>query len=349
MTNGYVAASNENFGDPCPNRKKNLTIYLRNQRRVVIDEGQIYGIMPQASQMPPSLLSLQALQSLPPLSSLQPLSSLHSLSDLADGVVMYKVFYHIFANAGPVIFEIFEEQVQELLQCSIFDKLDSINCCLTGSDLTNYHAIADRINELSQQTAGKFRICKMLFDDTSAEKFTYNAIKADSSVINAVDSITGNSVDHTIDKQDCFILYMHTKGVSQNDPQIADWRRCLQYFLIKKADHTLATVVSKKLDSAGCMLHYVPGTLQPIFYAGNFWWARCSLLKRLFANHQLGKSEGAACKRWDFGSDYYACENFLFKEPHSHINLFPYPANYDAYKHRLPPARYVLEWLWVLL
>jgi len=331
---GFVVACNQNFGDPCPNRVKKLFITLANNRTVAISEGSSYPVAPSPISHLQSQSQLQSITFNPAVSKVVDLSN-----------VKLTVFYHIFANAGTAILDIFEDQVKTLLECPILDKIVAINCCLTGNHAENYHKIAQRIAELGSAelgsaelgsaelgsaTQGKFRLYKTVFGDTTAEKFTFNAIK-DSELVSSTPSSGG--VAATTSDDDSFILYLHSKGVTNNCLPVWDWRKCMEYFLITKADHTISRLVEEKANSAGPF--YQPG-----MYAGNFWWARCSFLRRLFAKHPIGRGNHVSHKRGDPNSDYLVCEQYIFKEPHKFINLYPQAKTYHGYLHRLPLAAY---------
>jgi GR25 family glycosyltransferase involved in LPS biosynthesis len=74
----------------------------------------------------------------------------------------------------------------------------------------------------------------------------------------------------------CEILYLHTKGVSQNsDKKISDWRNMMIYFLVNRYKDCFELL--KEYDTIGCNYQEFPYK----HYSGNFWWARSNYIKKL--------------------------------------------------------------------
>lgn len=298
---GYICANNENFGDPCHASNKRLIITTSDDKIIIVNEDQTLYV--RDANLPTDISCL--------------------------------LYWHIFANSGNNIIEIFEEQVNSIINSSLFKFLQNINCCLTGSDLNNYDYIHKRIEELNKQTNGKFKIRKMIFNDNNYEKFTAYAIKED------ILSSNINELSKT------FIFYIHTKGSINNTPEVVDWRKCIQYFLIEHGDWCVKLMINEDADSAGPQLipheyHVGIGLVLP-HYSGNFWCARGFLLYNVFSKHQLGSDGSGRPPLFDRNihrSDYYAWEFFIFKEPHKGINMFPRPINYHPYNNRLSPENY---------
>ena len=272
------------------------------------------------------------------------------------------IFYHIFTNSGKLVFEIFEEQVNTIMCSPLFNEIQNVNCCVTGNDMTNYHKMLERISQLSNQTNGKFRVYKTVFGDGTIEKFTYYAIKdyvnniSNNATCSTHDNIINNnnnnntiSSDNVNCSNNCnvnntFIIYMHTKGTSGNSISIRDWRHCMEYFILTKIDYTINRMIAEDAESAGALCQRLTKAKTPLIYAGNFWCARASLLKRLFDKVPLGRTGlNVTYKRYDFSSDYYVCEYYLFKEKHKFVDLYPKPDNYHGYLGRLPMENYMLK------
>jgi hypothetical protein len=71
------------------------------------------------------------------------------------------------------------------------------------------------------------------------------------------------------------ILYIHTKGVTNENPNIRDWREYMFYFNCERFRDALATLDT--YDTYG-----VDFKLEPVrHYSGNFWWANSSYLRNL--------------------------------------------------------------------
>jgi hypothetical protein len=291
----YITASNTNFGDPCYGMVKELVITMSDGTQSIVPESQNFYFRKELSTLPTN--------------------------------IRYKVYYHIFANAGSAILEIFEDQIKTIMECPSYDQIESVNCCLTGNDITNYGIISNKINELEKQSNGKIKIRKAQFGDSTYEKFTYYAIRDDVMSTATLDNI--------------FIFYIHSKGIVQNTPQIKDWRKCMEYFLFTKIKSTISRILRENGESAGCF--YRDNRINPKHYSGNFWVAKASFLRVLFSKHKMG-NDGThlpcVYNRSILTSDYYAGEFFLFKEPHKGIDLFPTPIGYSSYDHRLPLEKY---------
>lgn len=78
---------------------------------------------------------------------------------------------------------------------------------------------------------------------------------------------------------DAKILYIHTKGVTYQDPRISkfveDWRNMMIYFLVEKYSECLTLL--DKYDTLGCDYKEKPKR----HYSGNFWWSTSNYIKTL--------------------------------------------------------------------
>ena len=87
--------------------------------------------------------------------------------------------------------------------------------------------------------------------------------------------------------EDCYILYMHSKGTSLTKSQldreiIGTWREYFHYFLIKNANVCLEAMMSHGYRTCGVDKNRVgelydndgkPFELNVTMYSGNYWWA----------------------------------------------------------------------------
>jgi len=224
-----------------------------------------------------------------------------------------KCYYHIFCSKSTPT--ILEEQLQAIMSSPIYSNIDSVNCCVSGNDLGSFQAVLQRLQTLGQQHK-QIKLLKAVFGDTSYERLTLNEIK--------------NDPDLTADT---YILYLHSKGASRRqDANITKWRKCMQHFLLKKADLCLSMFETYGYETVGPFLirnHHAgyPDGHHCFMdaYGGNFWWARGSYLKKLFNEHTIGPR-------------YYDTEQFLFKSrPHA-CNLYDFcyslrPCNEVYYQH----------------
>jgi hypothetical protein len=73
------------------------------------------------------------------------------------------------------------------------------------------------------------------------------------------------------------ILYLYTKEtlINQNSLCIEDWKNLMLYFLVEQ--HVACLKLLDKYDAVG--INYLDEPFKK--YDGNFWWARCSYLKKL--------------------------------------------------------------------
>jgi len=201
-----------------------------------------------------------------------------------------KCYYHIFCNNNPVVLDIVDEQLKIIMSSPLYNRFDSINCCVTGNYQPHYNAV---INKIQQLADGRLRIHKAVFGDTSYERFTLYAIRDDP-------DLTDNT----------FILYLHSKGVTKLDKRsgeaelIGKWRKCMMHFLLTKGEKCLEALLdkTKQYDTVGIL--YVPGdgviNKDGPIYGGNFWWTRGSYIKRCFDVSPI------------IGDYYWAPEHFIF-------------------------------------
>jgi hypothetical protein len=212
------------------------------------------------------------------------------------------VYYHICAKGSNAALNIVKDQLSTLKMSKLYNLTTEINCCLTGDDITNYNWLLNNI----KLYGSKFKIVKSQFNDTSYERFTLNYM--------------GETLS-----QD-FCLYLHSKGMTKlNDQNVITWRKCMEFFLIEKAEECLNKMITENYDTVGVM--YQPN---PPHYHGNFWWAKTSYLKELFANHTIG-------------SDYLDPEFFVCKNNPKSYDIYPAFSihnNFCGYFYHLPREIY---------
>lgn len=78
-------------------------------------------------------------------------------------------------------------------------------------------------------------------------------------------------------KEDFYVLYLHTKGVRHNktNPCVNEWVDYLAYFNIEQ--HQICIEGLETHDTVGVNLQQEPCT----HYSGNFWWSKSSHLRTL--------------------------------------------------------------------
>jgi hypothetical protein len=82
------------------------------------------------------------------------------------------------------------------------------------------------------------------------------------------------------ENQDCDVLYLHTKGITNNSSNVKDWVTMMLYFLVEKKEECVEKL--KEYDTVGCNhrnidIHF---NYRP-HYDGNFWWSKTSYLRTL--------------------------------------------------------------------
>jgi hypothetical protein len=212
------------------------------------------------------------------------------------------VYYHICIKSGNEALNIVKDQLSTLKMSKLYNLINEINCCLTGDDTTNYNWLLNNI----PLYCSKFKVAKSQFNDTSYERFTLNYI--------------GETLNHD------YCLYLHSKGMTKlNDPNVLTWRKCMEFFLIEKAEECLNKMINENYDTVGVMYQF-----SPPHYHGNFWWAKTSYLRELFANYTIG-------------SDYLDPEFFLCKNNPKSYDMYPAFSihnNFCGYFYHLPREIY---------
>jgi len=134
----------------------------------------------------------------------------------------------------------------------------------------------------------------------------------------------------SIDNPDCYILYLHTKGLSYKFENVFvnDWIDMMLYFLTIKNNINLLHYY----DTIGCN-YYQTDTISA-HWSGNFWWARSNYLKN------LPDLEEKSIQR--FTPEFYASELWLFKGCPYFYEIHKSPIK-DHYLERYQKERYQKE------
>lgn len=214
------------------------------------------------------------------------------------------IFYHICAIQHCMA--VVEEQMNALLYSGLYadPRLTDIHCFITANNPHDVSFIKYRL----LQYGAKIRISGESLDTKTYERFTLEKIKPSPLPENAR------------------ILYIHTKGVSQTEPdKITNttlWTRALNYHLIGRYRECLDAL--NRYDVVGAFYAETP---LPHFQ-GNFWWSRMSYIKTLPDR---------------IGPGYLEPElNFLFTASPTWFNMARVPsAIQDLYKDPLYPMHYV--------
>jgi hypothetical protein len=116
---------------------------------------------------------------------------------------------------------------------------------------------------------------------------------------------------------DYMVLYMHTKGITQQMNSTHDWRKIMEYFCVEKWEDCL-----KKLDehdAVGCL--YMDHCYYGFFphFSGNFWWANSRYINTLDSSllsggirqnreFWIGSGNGSLYSFHDTGLNHYVHE-----------------------------------------
>lgn len=99
--------------------------------------------------------------------------------------------------------------------------------------------------------------------------------------------------------EDCYCLYLHTKGVRTGLENIADWRRMMQYFLVSRWEEAVAKL-DEGYDCVGCepgFFNWEPPR-DYFHFAGNFWWVTSDFIQRLPAIESLNLEHREQAEAW---------------------------------------------------
>jgi hypothetical protein len=75
------------------------------------------------------------------------------------------------------------------------------------------------------------------------------------------------------------ILYIHSKGVTNNSKPVEDWRNYMNYFMIEKWEECIKYL--EDYDSVGGNLLKKHSYGDYAHYSGNFWWANSEYINKL--------------------------------------------------------------------
>lgn len=218
-----------------------------------------------------------------------------------------RIYYHIYCN--KVSETIVQEQVRTICSSPLWDKVESVECCVTGDDLDSYNSVLKFLKK------NKFNIRKSgMFNDTF-ERFTLDALLRDADINYAY-------------------LYMHSKGCTVNGRRgtrvgpVRSWRRCMEYFLIERFPQGVESLLAGKVDTVGIFVRTVP----QLHYSGNFWWASGRYLIRRFSESPT------------IGQKYIDPEMYLLdtSPPAKSVNLYENTPPLDLYEVTLPRSAYEL-------
>jgi hypothetical protein len=157
-------------------------------------------------------------------------------------------FYHCFS--GGSWFNPLKEHINSLVESNLYENINEFFIGFVGDK--------NRINESIQYLNSrkiKFSICAQ--EDEGFEQLTHQAM------YNFSKENDGN------------VLYAHTKGSYNVDPERDQWRKNMTKYNVNYWRKNIQLL--QRYDSVGWDLRSV----KYVFYAGNFWWTKLSVIRRL--------------------------------------------------------------------
>lgn len=192
-----------------------------------------------------------------------------------------RIYYHICAIGHCVA--VLEEQMSAILYSGLYSSpyLEGIYCFICAHDPTSL----SYVKNLMLLYGSKIRIVEVSLDPRRYERMTLERMVAD---------VKAEETGKYPDDED-WILYIHTKGVSQTEPEkisnVIYWTRALNYHVISRwrdcvaLDDMKETIKwwgenGERATSNEVVGAYYSKDPAPHF-TGNFWWAQTAYVRRL--------------------------------------------------------------------
>jgi hypothetical protein len=128
---------------------------------------------------------------------------------------------------------------------------------------------------------------------------------------------------------DYYVLYLHTKGVTQPIQSVDDWRACMLYWIVERWRECVEKLDEGR-DAVG--INHMASPVR--HFQGNFWWAKTQLIRNLgrvqdvqYKPTHTNQTERHKAEFWLLGKGANAYE--------------PYHHRIDPYCTRNPRANYV--------
>lgn len=123
------------------------------------------------------------------------------------------------------------------------------------------------------------------------------------------------------------VYYLHTKGVSHENPCVSDWRRLMEHFLILRHEDCVRALASHDICGVDWLRRPEP------HFSGNFWWARSEYVRRLPSLRAWLRPDG-----WDF-ANRHACEWWIGMGASPRVACL-HSSPIDHYRDLYPRSRY---------
>ncbi len=189
------------------------------------------------------------------------------------------IFFHIccIGNYEEVVNEI----VDSIIESGLYNKCDKVFCYTLGVPST---LLTDKLSEFS-----KFEI-------------THS-----SNNIKEVEYPTLLALENFCINKDCYLMYVHTKGVSAPDDVNKKAGREMMIQKVIAEHQTCISMLNNGFDIVGCRWKEKQGFV-PEHYSGNFWWATS---KHVSALPSLKEIQGKAKNRMSFNGYRVECEFWI--------------------------------------
>lgn len=193
---------------------------------------------------------------------------------------MIHVFFHI-ATIGP-----YQNIIDELLidSSDLIDKSSTFNACIVGSGNVKINNSKINIIHLSN----------------NIKNYEYPTLQL---------------LHSTAQTTDGYFCYFHTKGASNNTPNVCAWRSFLSNFNLKNYNN-LINHLQHGYDTAGVDIRTNPTT----HYSGNFWWANSSYIKTL----PIPKAQKFKSFSERYWAEFWLCSNNGKFFDNYNTNNFPF-------------------------
>ena len=208
-------------------------------------------------------------------------------------------FYH-FCNINNG-YNIFVEQMNNLKKTKLYDKLDKIYISFLGDHI--------KLNLDSKM--------EIIYYSENINEMEFNVHK----FIYKFCCLSNNNIN---------ILYFHSKGVLKK-PNSENWRKYLEYFLIKKHEDCLK-LLEENIDSVGVNANIFTNdsiNKNRNHFSGNFWWSTSKYIKNLKFNLNI--------------NDRYSVEHYIIGSNRTKNIISLHNINKNLYDFKIEPNMYNLE------
>lgn len=190
---------------------------------------------------------------------------------------------------------VFSSQMDKLIASGLYEKCKKITVTLVGRDVAGVRFPWEKV-EIGHRSS-------------NVKEYEFPALR----LIHALCITT-----------DCFVLYLHSKGVSKRGQvrqRMDDWRNYMEYFIIEK--HQVCIEALRTHDTCGVNWKNRPYP----HYSGNFWWARSDYIRTLPSVDRLKTRRRHQAEAW-LGKNLSIRAKNLFQ------------SGVDHYQKRYPEWRY---------